>query len=470
MPDEFELSRRKALAALGTVGAASAGTGLGTSAFFRDEETFENNRLAAGELDLKVSWAEHYSDWSEDEAEHAHMEDGNLVIDDREGFRNATLQERFPDKHVHRPLAEVTADPCEVLADVPDDLQRPVVALTDVKPGDFGEVVFGFALCDNPGWIWMTGDLIENQEVSVTEPESDAAGENDDGPLDETEVDQQFGDPDTRGELADAIDVLVWFDPECNDGAIREIPVFRGSLAEALETLSQNRGVLLDGGAGDRVLPDCHASGTNPCVGLRWELPPDRGNATQSDSVRFDLGFYTEQCRHQPQQPEFVDVDYDEICVYHLVLNEIENLGSPVGENWVFTGALDVDTPTTYCWATDDHESHFIPQGAIGDVIAACSGPPCTTRTVDAYVGATERDQPPNQYYTNLDRAAGEAQDTPDDEGSRFFEFNAVECGEDIRKTVRVDVPSDGNHTETLDITVTLESMCRTRAEYRRAV
>jgi len=67
MSNDFELSRRKALAALGTIGVASAGAGLGTSAYFSDQETFENNRLVAGELDLKMDWEEHYSDWSDDE-------------------------------------------------------------------------------------------------------------------------------------------------------------------------------------------------------------------------------------------------------------------------------------------------------------------------------------------------------------------------------------------------------------------
>lgn len=64
MPQEFTLSRRKALAALGTVGAASAGAGLGTSAFFSDEESFQNNRLVAGELDMHAAYSAHYSDWS----------------------------------------------------------------------------------------------------------------------------------------------------------------------------------------------------------------------------------------------------------------------------------------------------------------------------------------------------------------------------------------------------------------------
>jgi|GEM_PF-148685 len=78
MSDEFDISRRKALAALGTIGVASAGAGLGTSAYFSDQETFQNNRLVAGELDLKMDWEEHYSDWSGDEDEDS--PDGTLDI------------------------------------------------------------------------------------------------------------------------------------------------------------------------------------------------------------------------------------------------------------------------------------------------------------------------------------------------------------------------------------------------------
>ena len=57
----YALSRRKVLGALGAVGIASAGAGLGTTAYFNDTESFENNTLTAGELDLKVDWEEHYS-------------------------------------------------------------------------------------------------------------------------------------------------------------------------------------------------------------------------------------------------------------------------------------------------------------------------------------------------------------------------------------------------------------------------
>lgn len=59
----FELSRRKLLGATGTIGAAGALGGVGTTAFFSDEEEFTNNRLVAGEFDLKVDWEGTYWNW-----------------------------------------------------------------------------------------------------------------------------------------------------------------------------------------------------------------------------------------------------------------------------------------------------------------------------------------------------------------------------------------------------------------------
>ncbi|AXG05289.1 hypothetical protein DU500_01965 [Haloplanus rubicundus] len=187
MHDEFNISRRKTLAALGTIGAASAGAGLGTSAYFSDQETFQNNSLVAGELDLKVSWDEHYSDWMGDETQYASMpEEGEtpdlslpaadpggrpieLVFSDRAAFMDATRQEQFPEGG----LGE-EEDPCEALADVgDDDVEAPVITVDDVKPGDFGEVTFDFAACDNPALLWMNGGLVDEAENGFTEPEAD---------------------------------------------------------------------------------------------------------------------------------------------------------------------------------------------------------------------------------------------------------------------------------------------------------
>jgi predicted ribosomally synthesized peptide with SipW-like signal peptide len=193
--DEYNVSRRKTLAALGTIGVASAGAGLGTSAYFSDQETFENNRLVAGELDLKVSWDEHYSDWMGAETQYAEMPepgqtpdlslpaadpDGEpieLVFSDRSAFMDATRQEQFPEGGL-----QDGEDPCEVLADVGgDDVTAPVVDVSDVKPGDFGEVTFDFAACDNPAHLWMNGRLVDEAENGFTEPEADDPDEDGNG-------------------------------------------------------------------------------------------------------------------------------------------------------------------------------------------------------------------------------------------------------------------------------------------------
>ena len=58
--DKIGLSRRKVLAGLGAVGVASAGAGLGTTAYFNDTESFNNNTLTAGELDLKLDYKSTY--------------------------------------------------------------------------------------------------------------------------------------------------------------------------------------------------------------------------------------------------------------------------------------------------------------------------------------------------------------------------------------------------------------------------
>jgi predicted ribosomally synthesized peptide with SipW-like signal peptide len=255
MSNDFELSRRKALAALGSIGVASAGAGLGTSAYFSDQETFENNRLVAGELDLKMDWEEHYSDWSADEDDDP--EDGSLDIrmdapddpsmyrrfpvgatedtmganplwvhrDDVPQFMDNTAIDALPDTDnngtAEFPLDEMFIDgegPCEYLADVGDDdgglssdLRTnndatspgdPLINLEDVKPGDFGEVTFSTHICDNPGYLWMNmpGGL-EQSENGVTEPEAD-------------DPDENGGEP---GELADTLETALWYDSDCDN-------------------------------------------------------------------------------------------------------------------------------------------------------------------------------------------------------------------------------------------------------------
>ena len=191
--DNLELSRRTILGSMGAVGAAGAAAGVGTSALFSDEESFENNQIMAGTLDLKVSWDEHYFNGirnldssydgeiefdspgfsetgfpSSSGSPYLAVADGDVGT-----FMDDTRTERFPEGGLGP-----DEDPCEELADVPGaEIPPPVIDLDDVKPGDFGEVTFDFSLCDNPGYLWMTGEMVSESENSVTEPEGNSTAE-----------------------------------------------------------------------------------------------------------------------------------------------------------------------------------------------------------------------------------------------------------------------------------------------------
>jgi predicted ribosomally synthesized peptide with SipW-like signal peptide len=257
---KFSVSRRKVLAGLGTIGIASAGAGLGTTAYFSDQETFENNQLTAGTLDMLVDWEEHYYDGSagRDLVEYVDPTDEGAYVlpavenpdaraialrfvgegtdqENKDDFWDATSIEALPDADddgVQDSLDNV--DVCALgpeddlrLADVgnADAEERseglyqsnrtsnehtapgdPLINLGDVKPGDFGEVTFSFHLCDNPGYVWVNGMLNEEltSEGVITEPERN----------DPQEVDGVV-------ELLDELQVRMWYDPDCDNQAER---------------------------------------------------------------------------------------------------------------------------------------------------------------------------------------------------------------------------------------------------------
>jgi len=277
---QFSVSRRKVLAGLGTIGIASAGAGLGTTAYFSDQETFENNQLTAGTLDMKVDWEEHYSDWSDDEAAFASMgtmeehdielpaltSGGQFVADAKpiyltldgttaaekqtakDNLWDATSVEAFPDvlngggSYDGIQDAFSDADACDILTDVggnasglSDDRRTrgtfagqtteeadPLINIQDIKPGDFGEVTFSFHLCDNPGYVWLNGDLIEARENGHTEPENEDPDTV--GPSDEVSGPDDLAT--SQVELLDEIVTRVWYDPNGNN----QVDVLSGEL------------------------------------------------------------------------------------------------------------------------------------------------------------------------------------------------------------------------------------------------
>jgi predicted ribosomally synthesized peptide with SipW-like signal peptide len=202
-PTHTTLSRRRVLAGLGAVGIASAGAGLGTSAFFSDEEEFVNNTLQAGTLDLKLDYKATYlggpgrldavkaMGYPDAEA----LGDGRYLLDqapspaDMQAWEDLVQGEQFD-------FCSPEADQYLVNGD-----GIPIFTLEDVKPGDSGEVTVSIHICDNPGYLRMVGDLTENSENGQTEPEADAEGVDTDG----------------IGELADALQVCVWYDEDCDN-------------------------------------------------------------------------------------------------------------------------------------------------------------------------------------------------------------------------------------------------------------
>ena len=159
-----------------------------------------------------------------------------------------------------------------------------MIELADVKPGDFGSAVFDFALCDSPGFVWLRGRLRAASENGVTEPEADSDEEED------------------GVELLDAARAAVWVDDgdRIQDG--NESLVASGTLRRVLNAVAAGEGLGLPGDEDAEEFGgegrNCFSSETAHSVVFVWRVPVDVGNQIQSDRVEFDLGFYTEQCRH----------------------------------------------------------------------------------------------------------------------------------------------------------------------------
>jgi hypothetical protein len=191
-PPSPPFSRRKILAALGTIGVVSVGAGLGSGANFSDTEGLFGT-TAGGLVDLRLD----YRTESEDGVEQ--------VPSDRGSYDCAST-------------ALVDGD------------AAPLFNLTNVDPGDDGEAQFCLHVCDNRSYLWLQSCLLETGEHGLTYPEllvDDTAGEN-------------------EGELQDYVEVELWYDHD-GDGErdADEGYIYRGSLA-GLDAVAC-RGLPLDG-------------------------------------------------------------------------------------------------------------------------------------------------------------------------------------------------------------------------------
>jgi len=243
----IDLSRRKLLGGLGAIGVASAGAGLGTTAYFSDEESFTDNRIDAGMLDLKMDYRITYDGGP------GRLEELQAIYNDDpynpdvevtefpEGSGTYVLDQvpRRPDPDSSFPAPDSWIEAANVGVDedgslggfTRDELTDggfPLFKLQDVKPGDYGEATISFHLFDNPGYMWLGGSLNKNAQNGINTPEQQSL---DDAGYQVTESDDpdQFAqwaaddelyynvEGDWGGQLADAIEARVWYDDNCNN-------------------------------------------------------------------------------------------------------------------------------------------------------------------------------------------------------------------------------------------------------------
>ncbi|MFC3476995.1 multicopper oxidase domain-containing protein [Halobacterium litoreum] len=268
-----DLTRRQLLGGLGAIGAGGALTGASTLALLDDTERSAGNELVAGNLDLAVNWQEWYNGEPVDAYPDDDGDDRKATVHTRDEIARANYGSDFEDLGGDRREA-VESTFRDQFTDLGDGGRPPLVDLSDVKPGDSGRIRFGLHLFDNPGFLSMTGALLEDAENGILEPEAEAG--------DDT--------PD-EGELADNIRARVRY-----EGAEYDDVEYEGTLRDVVRNFGDE--LPLDGDR-DAVSRQCFENSQTEHVVFEWKLPEHVGNEVQGDSVAFDLGFYAEQCRHQ---------------------------------------------------------------------------------------------------------------------------------------------------------------------------
>lgn len=153
------------------------------------------------------------------------------------------------------------------------------MSINDIKPGDDGWMKVCFTPQSNPAWVWMQGEVTTDSDNNNNEPEREAEG----------------GQLTSGGELGDTITATLQYD---DDTVITE-----GTLNEVIGFL--NDGFLLDSDPSTPDTDNHFAPDTERCVKLVWNVDREVGNEIQGDEVKFDLGLYAVQRRHNssPNNP-----------------------------------------------------------------------------------------------------------------------------------------------------------------------
>jgi len=263
--DKFKLTRRKALAGLGGIGAGAALGGTGTMAYLHDTES-THAEVTAGKLDLKLDWKFWYN---------------GDVMEDGDGY-----------------------DPVQVEPTNTDG--RTVLKLNDCKPGDWVCGYFSIHVDNNPAHLWFRTLNMDQSEGINPEPEQKVDDTNHPDLARNTKLavtksydsldDISIHDPTERPKMGDF---------EGNDNTY-----FTGTLQQGLHTFRSGQYL------GEKDPDNTYYYGF--CL---W-VPKSVGNIIQGDSVSFDMEFYAEQSRHNsnpsnPFAPEtstgsgFSDISYE---------------------------------------------------------------------------------------------------------------------------------------------------------------
>ena len=130
--NQFRLTRRRALGGIAAIGVASAAAGVGTSAFFSDQETFEGNSITAGEFGLEVV------------PEVENIDQGGIG----------------PDEDLEWEVKEGKGGDEAIVGYSP-------IKITDAKPGDSYEFCWDITVEDNPGYVAIAASSDEENGVDA---------------------------------------------------------------------------------------------------------------------------------------------------------------------------------------------------------------------------------------------------------------------------------------------------------------
>ena len=260
---------RKILLSLMVIGIAATMLGAGTMSYFSDSEISAGNTFAAGAIDLKINvHSTHMQTWP------CH------------GTQDVEQPIIFGEKDL-----------------VPGD---HLFYWHDIKPGDFGEATISIHVYSNDAWLWMRFVNVVDNENDITDPEQE---------LDDTAPD---------GELSQNIQVMLWVDQGVTPGFGNDDKEF-GCGREVDGDCIECPPPECWGGEGDNIWqkrfePVLYVGtmydllyNNNPffsqhkirnCttyyIGWSWRVPPQVGNIIQTDSLVFDIEFYAQQWRNNP--------------------------------------------------------------------------------------------------------------------------------------------------------------------------